>query len=68
VILHVGTLIRIARKAEGIIRMNIALALLTKLAFVLLAVSGYATLWMAVAADMGTSLLVVVNGMRALRE
>jgi Cd2+/Zn2+-exporting ATPase len=65
---RLGTLIRIARKAEGIIRMNIALALLTKLAFVLLAVSGYATLWMAVAADMGTSLLVVVNGMRALRE
>lgn len=65
---RLGTLIRIARKAEGIIRMNIALALLTKLAFVMLAVGGYATLWMAVAADMGTSLLVVLNGMRALRD
>lgn len=65
---RLGTLIRIARKAEGIIRMNIALALVTKLAFVMLAVGGYATLWMAVAADMGTSLLVVLNGMRALRD
>ena len=62
------TMIRMARKAERIIRANITFALLTKLAFVLLAVAGYATLWMAVAADMGASLLVVMNGMRALRE
>jgi Cd2+/Zn2+-exporting ATPase len=33
-----------------------------------LAVSGLATLWMAVFADMGTSLLVTLNGMRLLRE
>jgi Cd2+/Zn2+-exporting ATPase len=36
--------------------------------FVILAVLGYATLWMAVFADMGASLLVVLNGLRALRE
>ncbi len=59
--------IRLARKAEGIIRFNIALSLLTKAVFVALAVSGHATLWMAVAADMGTSLLVTFNGMRSLR-
>jgi Zn2+/Cd2+-exporting ATPase len=59
--------IRLARKAEGIIRFNIAISLITKAIFVALAVSGYATLWMAVAADMGTSLLVTFNGMRALR-
>jgi Zn2+/Cd2+-exporting ATPase len=59
--------VRLARKAEGIIRFNIALSLVTKAAFVALAVSGHATLWMAVAADMGTSLLVTFNGMRALR-
>ncbi|CAN5697583.1 heavy metal translocating P-type ATPase [soil metagenome] len=59
--------IRLARKAEGIIRFNIAISLVTKAVFVALAVSGYATLWMAVAADMGTSLLVTFNGMRALR-
>ncbi|MEX2581943.1 MAG: heavy metal translocating P-type ATPase [Gemmatimonadota bacterium] len=62
-----STTIRLARKAEGIIRANIALSLITKAAFIVLALAGYATLWMAVAADMGTSLLVVMNGMRALR-
>ena len=60
--------VRLARKAEGIIRANIALSLLTKAVFVALALSGAATLWMAVVADMGTSLVVVGNGMRALRE
>ena len=45
---------------------NIGLSLVTKAAFVLLAVLGQATLWMAVAADMGTSLLVIFNSMRLL--
>jgi Cd2+/Zn2+-exporting ATPase len=62
-----ATTIRLARRAERIIRSNIALSLLTKAVFVVLAVSGHATLWMAVAADMGTSLLVVLNGLRALQ-
>jgi Zn2+/Cd2+-exporting ATPase len=61
------TTLRIARKAEGIIRVNIALSILTKAAFVALAVMGWATLWMAVVADMGTSLIVIMNGMRAMR-
>ena len=65
---RLATTIRLARKAEGIIRANIAFALLTKAAFVILAVLGYATLWMAVFADMGASLLVVMNGLRALRD
>ncbi|HSK19806.1 MAG TPA: heavy metal translocating P-type ATPase, partial [Longimicrobiales bacterium] len=60
-------MVRFARKAEGIIRMNIAFALLTKAAFVVLAVAGVATLWMAVLADMGASLIVIANGLRALR-
>jgi Cd2+/Zn2+-exporting ATPase len=59
--------IRFARKAERIIRANIAFSLVTKAAFVVLAISGVATLWMAVLADMGASLLVIANGMRALR-
>jgi Cd2+/Zn2+-exporting ATPase len=63
---RVATTIRLARKAERIIRANIAFSLLTKAAFVVLAVLGYATLWMAVFADMGASLLVVMNGLRAL--
>ncbi len=57
----------VARKAERIIRANIALSLITKGAFVVLAMFGWATLWMAVIADMGTSLAVIMNGMRALR-
>ncbi|HEX2187402.1 MAG TPA: heavy metal translocating P-type ATPase, partial [Longimicrobiaceae bacterium] len=63
-----ATTVRMARKAERIIRANIAFSLATKLAFVALAVTGQATLWMAVFADMGASLLVVLNGLRALRE
>ncbi|MGH7464574.1 MAG: heavy metal translocating P-type ATPase, partial [Longimicrobiales bacterium] len=59
--------VRFARKAESIIRTNIAFAILTKAAFVMLAVSGEATLWMAVLADMGASLIVIANGLRALR-
>lgn len=59
--------IRFARKAERIIRVNIAFSLCTKAVFVVLATLGLATLWMAVLADMGASLLVIVNGLRALR-
>jgi Cd2+/Zn2+-exporting ATPase len=35
--------------------------------FLVLALFGWATLWMAVASDMGASLLVIINGLRALR-
>ncbi|HEX6925409.1 MAG TPA: cation-translocating P-type ATPase [Longimicrobiaceae bacterium] len=62
---RLSTTIRLARRAERIIRANIAFALVTKAAFVLLGLLGYATLWMAVLADMGASLLVVLNGLRA---
>ncbi len=60
--------VRLGRKTLRIIRVNIALSLAAKAVFVTLAVLGYATLWMAVAADMGTSLAVIVNGMRLLRN
>lgn len=60
--------ITLGRRALWIIRLNIGLSLVTKGAFVLLAVLGQATLWMAVAGDMGTSLLVILNGMRLLRN
>ena len=59
--------VRFARKAERIIRTNIAFSILTKAAFMVLAVAGVATLWMAVLADMGASLLVILNGLRAMR-
>jgi len=60
--------IRLGRRTLRIIRLNIALSLAAKAVFVTLAVLGYATLWMAVVADMGTSLAVILNGMRLLRN
>ncbi len=58
---------RLSRKVAGIIRQNIFIALFLKIAFILLAIPGLATLWMAVFADMGASLIVIFNGMRALK-
>ena len=58
---------RLSRKALALIKQNIVFAIAIKAAFLLLAAFGWATLWMAVAADMGASLAVVGNGLRALR-
>lgn len=58
---------RLSRKTLGIIRQNIWFSIGIKGVFVVLAPLGLATLWMAVAADMGASLLVIANGLRALR-
>lgn len=57
---------RLARLARRIIRQNIAFSLITKAIFILLALAGWTTMWMAVLADMGVSLLVTFNGMRPL--
>jgi Cd2+/Zn2+-exporting ATPase len=59
-------LIGLSRRTLSIIRQNVAFALLVKALFLGLAVAGVATLWMAVFADMGASLLVIFNGMRVL--
>jgi Zn2+/Cd2+-exporting ATPase len=59
--------IALSRKTSTILKQNIAFALLVKFVFFALAVSGTATLWMAVFADLGASLIVVGNGMRLLR-
>jgi Cd2+/Zn2+-exporting ATPase len=58
--------IRLGRHTRRIIAQNIAFSLGLKALFLGLAVAGYATLWMAVLADMGASLLVTFNGMRLL--
>ena len=50
------------------IRQNIAMALLTKAVVLILAVFGLANLWMAIAADVGTSLVVIANALRLLRR
>ena len=55
-----------SRRMRAIVRQNIAFALGVKALFALLAFAGIATLWGAIAADMGASLLVVFNGLRML--
>ncbi|MEE9139045.1 MAG: heavy metal translocating P-type ATPase [candidate division NC10 bacterium] len=60
--------VRLGRRAVQTIKQNISLSLAIKALFLALAIPGYATLWMAVGADMGASLLVVFNGLRLLRE
>lgn len=59
--------IRLSRQAAAILKQNIVAALAIKAVFLVLAIAGSATLWMAVFADMGASLLVVFNGLRLLR-
>jgi Cd2+/Zn2+-exporting ATPase len=65
---HVPLALRMARKSRRIIKQNVVLALGLKLAILALAVVGITTLWMAVLADVGATLLVTMNGMRLLRE
>jgi Cd2+/Zn2+-exporting ATPase len=60
--------IDLGARTGRIIRQNIALAIGIKVVVFALAAVGMATLWMAVLADMGTSLLVIFNGMRMLRR
>jgi Cd2+/Zn2+-exporting ATPase len=58
--------IRLSKRVHRILWQNISLALGIKLVFLLLALFNGATMWMAVFADMGASLLVVFNGLRLL--
>ena len=58
--------IALGRRTERIIQFNIGFAILIKLVFLALAATGKATMWMAVAADMGASLVVIANGLRLL--
>jgi Cd2+/Zn2+-exporting ATPase len=60
--------IRLGRRAVGTIQFNIWFSLIIKAIFLLTAVTGLATLWMAVIADVGASLLVTLNGMRLLHH
>ncbi len=56
--------IRLSRRTGTVLAQNIALALGIKAVFLALTVAGLGTMWMAVFADMGASLLVVFNGLR----
>ena len=59
--------IRLSRAALGVIRQNVYFALIVKLLAILLVFPGWLTLWLAILADMGTSVLVTLNGIRLLR-
>jgi cation transport ATPase len=60
-------LVHQARHAVAVIRQNVGIALVTKLAFLLSALLGSAPLWMAVLADTGATVAVTLNGLRLLR-
>lgn len=60
--------ISLSRNTASILKQNIALALVIKAIFLGVTFAGLATMWMAVFADMGVSLLVVFNGLRLLRK
>jgi Cd2+/Zn2+-exporting ATPase len=59
--------VELARSTRSIIQQNIAFALASKLAFLGLTGAGYTSLWMAVLADVGASLLVTLNALRLMR-
>jgi len=61
-------LVRHARRTLGIIRANVVFSLCIKAIFVILTLIGSASLWSAIAADMGASLIVTFNGLRLLRS
>ena len=60
--------LRLARATLRNVKTNVAVSLLLKAAFLVMAIAGAATLWMAVLADTGASVIVVANALRLLRE
>ena len=63
----IALLVRIARKTLGIVKQNIVFALAVKFLVLLLGATGYANMWAAVFADVGVSVLAILNSMRTLR-
>jgi Cd2+/Zn2+-exporting ATPase len=61
-------LVNHARRALRVIKQNVAFAVGVKVVFLTMAFAGHGTLWMAIAADTGATLLVILNGLRMLRE
>ncbi len=64
----IPSFVRLSRHTAAVLKQNIALALGIKIVFLVLTLAGTATMWMAVFADMGASLLVVANGLRLLNH
>jgi Cd2+/Zn2+-exporting ATPase len=67
-LLKIPYTVRLSRATSRNIRANIGFSLILKAAFLVMAVAGTATLWAAVVADMGASLVVIANALRLLRE
>ena len=67
-LLKVPTFIKLSHATHALLVQNIAIALGIKAVFLVLTLIGLSTMWMAVFADMGASLLVVGNGLRLLRK
>lgn len=66
-LMQLSVAIQHGRRVLGVIRFNIAFAIGTKAVFLVLALFGISNLWMAVAADMGASILVTANALRLLK-
>ena len=66
-LLRIPYLFRLSRATVRNIKMNLAISVVLKAAFVVAAVAGVATLWMAVLADTGASIIVIANALRLLR-
>jgi Cd2+/Zn2+-exporting ATPase len=64
----IATFIRLSKTTHTVLVQNITLALGIKAVFLVLTLMGLGTMWMAVFADVGASLLVVGNGLRLLRR
>ena len=60
--------IRLSQRTGTILKQNISFAIAIKLLFLVLAISGQASMWMAVFADLGASLLVILNSLRLLKQ
>lgn len=58
---------QLSRETMRIIKINVVFTLLVKLVFLVMVIAGAATMWMAVMADTGLSILVILNGMRLLK-
>ncbi|MEK6977447.1 MAG: heavy metal translocating P-type ATPase, partial [Candidatus Hydrothermarchaeota archaeon] len=65
---RVPYVIELGKRSTRIVKQNIVISVVTKLAFVIGVIPGLVTLWMAVLADMGIALLVTLNGMRLARK
>ena len=60
--------IQLSKRTHRIMRQNVSFAIIVKAVFFALTLSGHSSLWLAVFADMGASLIVVGNGLRLLKR